>query len=318
MRIKAYYALVIGVAFFSIVQTGFSQDTLVKTLDLIPGTNSNVISTEPVLVHEEIEFLSYLLGNGEYANVISQAAELNLNSIQNQNQKDSILYMAGWAGYHRKKLQYSNEQFKLIQSSSIYFTKAKFYESFNNAYLGYHEAAIEILKSELIDSILNPNERSLKYFELSGTALLKRDFDLFDNLSSQLDTSYFALKEEQKAMLDHYSDLKAIKQKSPLVAGLMSAVIPGSGKFYAGYRGLAISAAIPTVLFGVVAAENLVKGGPTSPQFIAFAALFSAFYVGNIWGSVLSVKIYKDEKYDEIDHSIIVDMHIPLRRIFNK
>lgn len=97
----------------------------------------------------------------------------------------------------------------------------------------------------------------------------------------------------------------------------MSAVVPGSGKFYAGYRGQALSSMFPTLIFAASAAEAYHRAGPKSFQFIAAASIFSIFYVGNIWGSVLSVKTFYEIRNNEIRNNIMLDLHIPLRRIFS-
>ena len=115
-----------------------------------------------------------------------------------------------------------------------------------------------------------------------------------------------------------------MKKKSPALAGLMSAVIPGTGKIYAGYKGQGLAAMITVGILGVSAAESYFrpfdrsgKKGYKSPEFIAFGSLFTIFYVGNLWGSVLSVKLAREHELREINDEILFDMHIPLRRIFN-
>jgi hypothetical protein len=61
----------------------------------------------------------------------------------------------------------------------------------------------------------------------------------------------------------------------------------------------------------------LRKDGVSSPRFIIYGSLFSLFYIGNIWGSALSVKIKRQEFNEKIDEQILFDMHIPLRTLFN-
>ena len=101
------------------------------------------------------------------------------------------------------------------------------------------------------------------------------------------------------------------------MAGALSAVLPGSGKFYAGYKGQGIAALMTVGVLGISAAESYYRLGPKSAQFITFGSLFTIFYIGNIWGSTLSVKLARDHQLREIDDQILFDMHVPLRRIFN-
>ena len=71
-----------------------------------------------------------------------------------------------------------------------------------------------------------------------------------------------------------------------------------------------------TLPLALVAIEAVILAGVLSPQFLVLGALFGVFYVGNIWGSALSVFSIKKEIFNEIDRNIIYDMHIPLRRVF--
>lgn len=266
---------------------------------------------------QEIEFMEYLIGQNEYQNVIEVKNGLVFSNNESQQLLDSINYMAGWAGYHRKMFDYSIEHLSQVSLNSPFYLKSKFYEAFNYSYTDKSSKGIFVLQNIPKNSIGKDLE-SFRDFELCGMALLNRNYSLFDSLYNSSDTNTYSYKEELISLAMYREDLVHVKHKSPFVAGLLSAIVPGSGKFYAGYRGQAISAAIPSVLIGAAAIETYIRGGPQSPQFIIAASLFSVFYVGNIMGSAFSVKIYREEQYNEIDHSILVDLHIPLRRVFNK
>jgi len=101
------------------------------------------------------------------------------------------------------------------------------------------------------------------------------------------------------------------------LAAFYSAIIPGSGKIYAGRLGDGLSSFFIVSSLGLITAENWYKAGIKNPKTIFFGSLFSVFYVGNIWGSYFSVQIQNDEFNHEMDHKILFDLHIPLRTIFN-
>jgi hypothetical protein len=69
-------------------------------------------------------------------------------------------------------------------------------------------------------------------------------------------------------------------------------------------------------LLGLQAYEGFQKDGINSVRFILYGSLFSAFYVANIWGSVLSIKMIKNERTEAIHNQILLDLHIPLRTLF--
>ena len=93
--------------------------------------------------------------------------------------------------------------------------------------------------------------------------------------------------------------------KSPMVAGLLSAVVPGLGKLYAGYKYQALSAFTTNVFFASQAVEAIVKSGFKSGHFIYTCSIFSLYYVGNIVGSVLAVKKKKRDYLNQLDDEII-------------
>lgn len=96
----------------------------------------------------------------------------------------------------------------------------------------------------------------------------------------------------------------------------LSAIVPGLGKIYAGRLGEGVSAFLITTTMGLVAVENYIKDGWKDPKTIIFGSLFSVFYIGNIWGSTLSVKLINDEFNKEVNEQILFNLRVPLRIIF--
>lgn len=265
---------------------------------------------------EEINFTTYLIDNAQYKDAIIVLENLDQSLFLGFPEKmDSVNYFKGWSYYNIKSLDSSSFYLSQVNLNSPFYLKSNFYNSFNQIYIGNTATAKSVLAN--INTTDQQNYNQLKMLDIAGIALLERNFAVFDSVSLLFDYSYFPIVTEQQSFVKYATDLRSIKRKSPLLAGIMSAVIPGSGKYYAGYRGQAIAAFLPVVTLAGVAAENYFRGGPQSIQFIAFASLFSLFYVGNIWGSVLSVKIKRNEMYRKIDHEILLDLHLPLRRIFN-
>jgi len=115
----------------------------------------------------------------------------------------------------------------------------------------------------------------------------------------------------------YYDRLSSFKHRSPVLAGFYSALLPGAGKWYAGKKKQAIAAFLPIISLAAITYESYRKDGVKSARFIGFGTLFSIFYIGDIWGSTLSVKIRRNEFYKEYDNKILFDMHIPLRNFFN-
>jgi len=102
---------------------------------------------------------------------------------------------------------------------------------------------------------------------------------------------------------------------SPFLAGSFSAILPGAGKWYVGYKRQALTAFIANTLFAVQAVESYSKAGISSPQFIITAGLFGIFYSGNIWGSILAAKKKKRDHLKEIDYEILGHYHTEFSKL---
>jgi hypothetical protein len=91
--------------------------------------------------------------------------------------------------------------------------------------------------------------------------------------------------------------------KSPLISGMLSALIPGLGKWYAGNWHQAKSTFITNVILGAVLAEALIV--PAAAVYIAYCLAVSAvFYAGNIWGSSALVLKNRRDFYQQIHEDI--------------
>ena len=124
------------------------------------------------------------------------------------------------------------------------------------------------------------------------------------------------IKQQVVALSQISKEHESHHSKSPIWAGVMSCIIPGSGKIYAGKMGEGIASMIATTGFGLITWENYRKLGVGHPKTIFFVSIFAANYVSNIYGSVISVKIIENEYKDATHNQILFQLHIPLRNFF--
>lgn len=305
IRLNAIQGIMVGKSSSFIALVGFFLTTSFQLV------RAQEISNDAKV---DLSFVEYLISNAESEDALLVLKQAIKKGDFEVSQTDSINYYMAWSYYSLKQLDSSIFYFERVSSNFELYDKCKFYESFEHIYLYQNKQANEKLAK------LQPKDASLeelKRFQLAANALLQRDFLAFDSISSSFDYSNFSSVTEQKALFNYAKELKKNKKKSPFIGGLLSAIVPGSGKFYAGYRGQAISSMIPTFIFAAASAESYYRAGPKSAQFIAAASLFSLFYIGNIWGSAISVRTFYEHRNNEIHNNIMLDLHIPLRRIFS-
>ncbi|WP_139828065.1 hypothetical protein [Marivirga sericea] len=92
------------------------------------------------------------------------------------------------------------------------------------------------------------------------------------------------------------------KPKKPWVSVLMSAVLPGSGKFYTGDYKDGIFSLLVVGGTAFQSYRGFSKNGASSTVGWVFAGLSTGFYAGNIYGSAKAVKVYNQNFWLEIEN----------------
>ena len=266
-----------------------------------------------VQIKNKAKFAEHLINLESYHDAIYYINSNTLNG-NTLSLRDSMNYLKGWGHYSLKELEASANSLLQVSSNSNFYLKSRFFAAYNYSHLKQVKHSDYILKT-----LLNATGfEELRTFELAGNALLKRDIPLFEKTYKQLEgKDNFAFSLEKQKLFDYHLEIKNHKNKSPFMAGLFSALIPGSGKIYAGKTGEGIASFIIVGAAGFTALENYNKLGAKHAKTILFSSLFSVLYIGNIYGSVFTVKLVNEEFNYEMDHKILFNMHIPLRNIFN-
>lgn len=269
--------------------------------------------SQPFDFSREIQFAAYLQDKELFKEAQHVLGKIDI-SLLHQYQRDTLFYMSGWGAYMNKQLDTAVCYLLKVSPSYPLYNKSRFFAGYSQAYQAKPGLSKEIIQAlSLTDSV----EKEMQGFQLAGLALLQRDYHLFEQLKTRFTYSYYAFQKEEYNLEAYHKKLSSYRQKSPLLAGIYSALIPGAGKFYAGKKKQGIAAFLPVFSLGLVTYEAYRKGGAGSAGFIVFGSLFSVFYIGNIWGSALSVKIKQQEFYREYDNKILFDLHIPLRNLYN-
>ena len=251
----------------------------------------------------EFDFVMYLVGNGMKEEAVAAVKRTPFSG-------DSIDFLRGYTFYSAKLLDSAAASFGQVGEGSPLFDEAMFFAALSNAHLGrYGESA------QLLGRVGGTDAATLNLhrFEQAGLSLLERDMAGFDSCFARLDTTDFRIATEAADLLRVRNDIASHPRRSPWVAGTLSAIVPGLGKVYAGNLGEGVAAFLVTGSLMAVTAENWVKEGPTNWKTIAAGLLSTVFYIGNIYGSVATVKVNLREFNNRNDVQILYDIHIPLR-----
>lgn len=248
----------------------------------------------------------------------------NLNSISNINDFADYLYCT-------KDYVRAIEEYKKIlnfhHEDSIIYKIACSYLNLNN----YSEAEEKFLK--LNNSLL----RKKSEIQLLKIKFLKNDFNFFSNSADTSDKNFesefkklgllSSLKNNlkiNKSFLDEFENGHRIslsnfiiekdemQLKSPFIAGVLSTLIPGSGKIYTSFYEDGIFSFIVVNLFGFLSYDNFSSNH--SFRGWLFAAAASFFYAGNIYGSIASAQIYNSKM--NLDFNSNLDRYIEKNNFF--
>jgi hypothetical protein len=260
----------------------------------------------------DLNFIDHLMNTGNFEEALFL---LNSNDCRVSQSNDSVNFMKGWCLYSLKRLNASSESLVKVTTASSFYLKSHFFAAYNFAHTGSYEDSKKIL-----DKMVLSNEKfiSLRNYQLAGINLLKRNTPVFEDLLNKADRSRYEISESYDMLRKISVEMKSHKRKSPVIAGFLSVIIPGAGKFYSGKKGEAVSSFLATAGLGFVTWENYRKNGLKNFSTIAFGTAFAFSYAANIYGSVLTVRIIENEYNENVKNTILFNLHIPLRNTFDK
>lgn len=276
------------------------RKALLTTLLLLP------FLAQSQSLSEEYDFLFYLIGNKMRNEAIELVKDRHLDS-------DTLYFMKGYAYYSAQRLDTASYYYSLVPAKSPFHSEACFFNALTQAHLGNTNQSIASLNKIVDTSVSTQN---MKLFELAGMSLLQRDLNAFDSYFSTLNSSDYRLESEAAELCKIRESIAKHKTKSSWLAAGLSAIVPGLGKIYAGNLGEGVSVFLLTGSMMAVTAENWVKEGATNWKTILFGTITSVFYIGNIYGSAVTVRVANDIFNNETNVQILYNIHIPLRNSF--
>jgi len=260
----------------------------------------------------DLKFINHLLRTGyfEEARFLLDSADCSSSRMN-----DSVNYLRSWSYFSLNLLTASSESLLKIKPSSSFYPKSHFYAAYNYAQTGNLTRAIEILEETEVST---SNQFSLKKYEIAGLKLLQGDSSSFYNWINNNAPGEPEISESAIRLNSISREINSHKSKSPFLAGLLSGIIPGSGKLYAGRKGEAIAAFFSTAGIGLVTWENYRKRGINNFYTLASGSVFAVTYLANIYGSAFSVTVTENDYMENAKSTILFNLGIPVDFLFNK
>lgn len=160
--------------------------------------------------------------------------------------------------------------------------------------------------------ILNGNQQGARAFIQTNTNLELKEQTYYKAYSYLLETDFKSAQKIQSTSENMLSpelnelinETKNLKRRSPALAACMSAVIPGTGKFYTGDWKDAIIGMLAIGLTGYQAYRGFNRNGINSGYGWIYGSIAAGFYLGNVYGSATSAKRFNKRQTDKIEERI--------------
>lgn len=239
----------------------------------------------------KVQFADYLYSSGKYKDALYV-----LSMIPITEQSDSSFFLTGMSWFRLQECDSAQAYLKKVNMKS-------FHERINvKALFTYNHCSVLLNRLLIVPDSMN-RQRDKEILRLQQLASFqKRNMhERFDSLfqKTKCKETDLAAVEFNLYLLRHEQSM--VKTKKPYVAAMMSAVIPGSGKVYAGKPYEALNIFIPVVFNYAQAAEGLIIKGFESPRFYIFGSIGTVFYLSNIYGSAKAVSRANSEKLENIE-----------------
>ncbi len=299
--------------FFSFIQKskfmiGFIL-LFIFTISVGKGNNlQNYYSPENIRL-----FAEYLFKQKDYLRAAGEFQRYLFHFKSPPGDKDKIFYKIGICYQKGKKYDKSLSYFQKVtdefslrpysdrsayQIAKTYFLLNKFDDS-----ILYSKAKLNLFDSE---------KKKLHLKQLIAlNYIYKKEWNKSYNF---LSSDEYREEDEASLLLKEYAqEGMDLKKKNKIVAGVLSAIIPGAGKAYCSRPEDAFFSLLVVGVTAWQAARGFKEDGIKSAEGWIFGTLSAFFYLGNIYGSIVAVNIYnqkvENEYFKKLELKINVLLH---------
>jgi len=234
----------------------------------------------------------------------------SLADTANIRSGDTIRFLLGNIYFDKQQHVQANQYYASVSDSFEGKFVSGLKQSISLYCLSRHDEAVSVLNHATPHDSL---EMQLVLLFKSAIALSRNDYTAYLSNDSAIAFNSFIYDDVRTHFKGIYTRKVTTKKKSPFLAGLYSAIVPGLGKVYAGKPYDGLSSFLQTGVMGAIALENAMKAGVYTARFVVFGGLFGLFYVGNIWGSIVAVKVHEQQVTKQFNDEISRNMYITIR-----
>lgn len=263
-----------------------------------------------------LTFADYLYERGDYLRAAGEYGRY-LFSRHMSADTDSIYYSmikAFFLAGDYDRCERLLEELSGIYPSSHLITNISMYRSVVRYHRGDYEGALVLARDSRVEGTLRSGIVSMSYLHLDDYeqaqkwACLSKPSDQRQSLG---ETAQGGAGTRLDSLCEKVRNADSLPHKNTAASGVMSAIIPGSGKIYCGRAADGIYSLVIVGLFAWQAIDGFNDDGASSVKGWVFGTLGAGFYLGNIYGSVMSAELYNKQVHNDFIQGLQIRITLP-------
>lgn len=250
----------------------------------------------------DADFIMDLLSRGLVTDALTLVGEGNYRP------SDRLNYLRGLALFEDRQFQAADQW--LAQAGGEFKEPALFYGNVAKIQLDRPFDALLAFKG------YDGSNTEMAALQRAGLALITGNISMYKESEMAFTYADYRLAESEKALAELSASLAGQRSRSPWLAAGLSAIVPGAGKVYAGKLGQGVASFLAVGSLAAITAEQWKHNGMDNWRTIVAGSLCAVFYIGNIYGSWISVSIHQQEVNDETKALVIYNLTVPLHSFY--
>ena len=245
------------------------------------------------------KFADFLYGQGDYLRAAGEYQRLLFYQPEESNQIHYRIGLCYRLGGESEKAIRTFEKFLRTYPDSQLANGAHYQISVSYFLMKQFRQSVNYLDAAL-PRIADVRYRAVSQELIGLSYLMQKRWHEADKIFAGLQESSLAGVRENATLYHNYAvQGMQLANRSPLLAGILSTIIPGAGRIYTGSIGDALTSLVTISLTGWQAYDGFRRDGISSAKGWAFGALGGILYAGNIYGSVISARVYNRRVEEE-------------------
>ncbi|MCG9126685.1 tetratricopeptide repeat protein [Candidatus Poribacteria bacterium] len=255
-----------------------------------------------------LKFANYLYEQGDYLRAVNEYQRYLFHKPEHSDQiryRIALCYRLG--GNPKQAIQIFNtfleksEDNQLISNSYYQIGASYFFMEDYERTTSYFTSTLQHIRD---------NRLRAESQQLLGLSLLKQRkwLEAENSFNGLLNSNIADVGRKAKIYREFALGGSQLPKRSPVLAGLFSTILPGTGRLYTGRIGDALNSIVIIGISGWQAYDGFTRDGYSSVKGWTLGTICGIFYVGNIYGSVISARVFNDRVADEYLTTLYIEL----------